>query len=104
MEGFYGAFAQAVDGPPSQGPPDGSAGDGPPAGGPPMPPVDGSPYFPISERAAHLAVVHLAGTTPLLVIGLIMFVVRIWIRIRPAWRISWEDYVFTLGVVSLEIK
>ncbi|KAH8178404.1 hypothetical protein LIA77_03486 [Sarocladium implicatum] len=102
MEGLYAAFAQTSDGPPSQGPPsDGPPpADGPPAGGFPMPPADGSPYFPITERAAHLAVIHLAGTTPLLFIGLLMFVVRIWIRIRPAWRISWEDYVFTLGVAA----
>ncbi|KAF4461529.1 integral membrane [Fusarium albosuccineum] len=66
--------------------------------GPPKPPSDGSPYFPISERAATLAVTHIAATSPLLAISLAMFVTRIWLRATPAWRISSEDYVMAIGV------
>ncbi|KAL2213809.1 hypothetical protein CC79DRAFT_1391718 [Sarocladium strictum] len=65
-----------------------------------VPPTDDSAYYPVSERAAHLAVMHLAGTTPLLIIGLIMYMARIWIRVRPVWRISWEDYVMSIGLAA----
>src|SRR6478736_4787090 len=68
--------------------------------GPPKPPSDGSPFFPISERAAKLAVAHLGITSPLLAIALAMFVARISLRVKPVWRVSWEDYSMTIGVVS----
>ncbi|PCD23837.1 hypothetical protein AU210_015353 [Fusarium oxysporum f. sp. radicis-cucumerinum] len=68
--------------------------------GPPKPPSDGSPFFPISERAAKLAVAHLGVTSPLLAIALVMFVARIWLRVRPVWRVSWEDYSMTIGVCA----
>ncbi|EXM21605.1 hypothetical protein FoTM2_013920 [Fusarium oxysporum f. sp. vasinfectum] len=68
--------------------------------GPPKPPSDGSPFFPISERAAKLAVAHLGITSPLLAIALAMFVARIWLRVKPVWRVSWEDYSMTIGVCA----
>ena len=71
--------------------------------GPPTPPKDGSPYFPITERSASLARVHIGVTTPLIAIALAMFVARIWLRVRP-WRISWEDYCMTIGVVGPKLN
>ncbi|QPC59872.1 hypothetical protein HYE67_002103 [Fusarium culmorum] len=68
--------------------------------GPLTPPSDGSPYFPITERSASLARIHIGVTSPLIAIALIMFVARIWLRVRPAWRISWEDYSMTIGVAA----
>ncbi|KAF4458135.1 hypothetical protein F53441_70 [Fusarium austroafricanum] len=68
--------------------------------GSPKPPSDGSPYFPISERAANLAIAHLSITSPLIAIGLVMFGLRIWLRIRPVWRVSWEDYSMAIGVAA----
>ena len=68
--------------------------------GPPKPPEDGSPYFPVTGRAAHLAKAHIGVTTPLLAIALLMFGARIWLRTKPVWRIGWEDYIMSIGVVS----
>ena len=68
------------------------------------PPADGSAYFPISEYSAKLAVIHLASTSPLLAIALAMFIARLWIRIVPTWRISAEDYVMSIGVVSPDLR
>ncbi|RGP74629.1 integral membrane [Fusarium sporotrichioides] len=68
--------------------------------GPPTPPSDGSPYIPITDRSAALARIHIGVTSPLIAIALAMFVARIWLRARPTWRISWEDYSMTIGVAA----
>lgn len=56
--------------------------------------------IPVSERAASLAMTHIVVTSTLLGLGLVMFLLRVWLRVRPVWRISWEDYVMAIGVVS----
>lgn len=55
---------------------------------------------PISAAAAHASRVHLGVCVPLLAIGLAIYCVRMYMRIRPVWKVSAEDYCITIGVVS----
>ena len=54
----------------------------------------------ITAAAAHASRVHLGVGIPLLTIGLAIYFVRMWFRIRPAWRVGAEDYCITVGVVG----
>jgi len=56
--------------------------------------------FPISEQAAYLARVHVGVTIPLLALSLVPFCARLYVRIRPVWRLAWDDWFIILGLVS----
>lgn len=56
--------------------------------------------FPISERAASLARIHIGVTSTLLALALALFGLRIWVRTRPVWRVGKEDYIMSICVVS----
>ena len=55
--------------------------------------------FPISERAAFLARVHIGVTIPLLALCLVPFCARLYVRLRPVWRLAWDDLFIILGLV-----
>ncbi len=56
--------------------------------------------FPISEEAAYLARVHVGVTIPLLALCLVPFCARMYVRIRPVWRLAWDDLFIILGLVG----
>ncbi|KAK3297259.1 uncharacterized protein B0H64DRAFT_121625 [Chaetomium fimeti] len=64
---------------------------GPPPGPPPM--------FPISERIALLSRVHIGTTIPLLVLCLVPFIYRMYIRIWPVWRFGVDDGFIVAGLL-----
>lgn len=53
----------------------------------------------VSEAAAHASRVHIGVCIPLLTLGVLIYLVRMWHRMKPAWRVGAEDYTVTLGVV-----
>ena len=55
--------------------------------------------IPISERAAYLARVHIGVTIPLLALCLVPFCARLYVRMRPVWRVGWDDGFIVLGFV-----
>lgn len=55
--------------------------------------------FPISERIALLSRVHIGTTIPLLVLCLIPFFARMYIRIWPVWRFGVDDGFIVAGLV-----
>ncbi|KAL2268786.1 hypothetical protein VTJ83DRAFT_3632 [Remersonia thermophila] len=77
----------AADGPPVDSPSAFNATDVPP-------PI---PDIPITPHAARVAVVHIALTSTLLLLCLIAFVMRMYRRITPAWRVGADDVLITLG-------
>lgn len=56
--------------------------------------------FPISEKAAYLARVHVGVTISLLTLCLVPFCARLYVRIRPVWRLAWDDWFIILGLVG----
>jgi hypothetical protein len=58
----------------------------------------------ISDRAALLARVHVGVTIPLLALCLVPFCTRLYVRIRPVWRVGWDDVFIVLGLVSCDIR
>ena len=56
--------------------------------------------IPVTERAAYLARVHYGVTIPLLALCLVPFIARLYVRIRPVWRIGWDDGFIIVGFVS----
>ncbi len=57
--------------------------------------------FPISDEAAYLARVHVGVTVPLLALCLVPFCARLYVRVRPVWRLAWDDFFIILGLVGL---
>jgi hypothetical protein len=55
--------------------------------------------FPISERIALLSRVHIGTTIPLLVLCLVPFFARMYIRIWPVWRFGIDDGFIVAGLV-----
>jgi hypothetical protein len=55
--------------------------------------------YPIYERAAYLARVHDGVTIPLLALSLVPFCARLYVRVRPVWRLAWDDLFIVLGLV-----
>lgn len=53
----------------------------------------------VSEAAAHASRVHLGVCIPLLTMGVLIYLFRMWHRVKPAWRVGAEDYAITLGAV-----
>ncbi|KAH6641170.1 hypothetical protein F5144DRAFT_124620 [Chaetomium tenue] len=66
---------------------------------PPGPPPGPSPMFPINERIALLSRVHIGTTIPLLVLCLIPFFARMYIRIWPVWRFGVDDGFIVAGLL-----
>ncbi len=65
-------------------------------------PLTPSPFpltIPITDRAAHLARVHLCVTIPLLALTLVPFSARLYVRIWPVWRVGWDDALIVAGFV-----
>ena len=56
--------------------------------------------FPISERAAYLARIHIGVTSTLFFFCLVTFATRIYQRIRPVWKVGMDDYFIVAGFVS----
>jgi len=57
--------------------------------------------IPISDRTAYLSRVHVGITIPVLALTLVPFFARLYIRIRPTWRIGWDDAFVIVGFVSI---
>jgi hypothetical protein len=60
------------------------------------PPTD----FPVSDRAAYLAQVHIGVTAPILALCVLTFSTRLYLRARPVWNIGIDDYFIIVGFVS----
>ncbi|KAK1755544.1 hypothetical protein QBC47DRAFT_413299 [Echria macrotheca] len=85
-------------------PPQQSAGPfGAPSGGngtsAPPPPFDPSQiqFLPVSAEMAYLSRVFIGVTSVLLFFCIITFVTRMYQRIRPVWKVGWDDYFIVLG-------
>jgi hypothetical protein len=52
-----------------------------------------------SPNATHYPAV-IAITTPFVVIMILVYLLRIYTRIRPVFRLHWDDYVITLAFVG----
>ncbi|KAL1843964.1 hypothetical protein VTJ49DRAFT_6368 [Mycothermus thermophilus] len=75
-----------------------TTGETPPAGdGPPPELLPPPTEIPITPHAAYVAVVHIALTSTLLLFCVITFVMRIYRRITPVWRVGADDYFIVLG-------
>ncbi|KAK0614592.1 hypothetical protein B0T14DRAFT_528770 [Immersiella caudata] len=63
------------------------------------PPFDPSLFteVPISERQAHLSRVFVGVTSVLVVLCTLTFFVRMYQRIRPVWKVGWDDYFIVVG-------
>ena len=63
--------------------------------------ADSAPQpVPISAAAVHASQIRLGVGIPLLAIGLGFYFLRMWLRMKPVWRISAEDYCISIGIVS----
>ncbi|KAK1751907.1 hypothetical protein QBC47DRAFT_79381 [Echria macrotheca] len=67
------------------------------SGSPPPFPNDEPLMIPVSDRAAYLARVHYGVMGPLLMVALIAFSCRFYVRVRPVWRVGWDDWLIALG-------
>ncbi|KAK3995529.1 hypothetical protein QBC44DRAFT_18682 [Cladorrhinum sp. PSN332] len=53
--------------------------------------------FPVSDQNVELAKSYVVTTSIALVASLIPFAARIYVRIRPLWRLGWDDYLIGAG-------
>ncbi|KAK3360681.1 hypothetical protein B0T25DRAFT_496651 [Lasiosphaeria hispida] len=53
--------------------------------------------IPISERSAYLSRVFIGVTTVLILLCTLAFVTRMYQRIRPVWKVGWDDYCIVVG-------
>jgi hypothetical protein len=61
--------------------------------------ADPDPLIPVTERAAYLSRIHMGVTTPLLMLCLVTLGTRLYVRIRPVWKIGVDDVFIVLGLV-----
>jgi len=97
--------ASGPGGPGGPGNATGPGGPGGPGGnftGPP-PPFDPSllTEVPITEKMAHLSRIYVGVTSVLLVLCTLAFLTRMYQRIRPVWKVGWDDCFIVVGFVSL---
>jgi hypothetical protein len=59
--------------------------------------------FPISDRAACLSRVHVGITIPVLALTLVPFTARLYSRMRPTWRMGWDDAFVIVGFVNITV-
>ncbi|CAI4218965.1 unnamed protein product [Parascedosporium putredinis] len=57
--------------------------------------------IPISADSARGSRVYIGVTTPLLAIALATYALRMYVRMKPIWRVGWEDYFITVGVALM---
>jgi len=68
-----------------------------------IPPVFNPSLFtelPISERSAYLSRIYIGITSVLVLLCTLTFLTRMYQRIRPVWKVGWDDYFIVVGYVS----
>jgi len=68
---------------------------------PPPPPIT---EFPILERQAYLSRIYISATSVLLLLCTLTFLTRMYQRVRPVWKVGWDDYFICLGYVSRRLR
>jgi len=79
----------------------GTFGDNSTALPPPPPPLT---EIPILERAAYLSRIYISATSVLLLLCTLTFLTRMYQRVRPVWKVGWDDYFICMGYVSLHLR
>ncbi|KAK0749664.1 hypothetical protein B0T18DRAFT_324043 [Schizothecium vesticola] len=53
--------------------------------------------MPVSERSAYLSRVFIGVTTVLVLLCTLTFATRMYQRVRPVWKVGWDDYFILVG-------
>jgi hypothetical protein len=59
------------------------------------------PVFTISDQSVSIAKIYFGVSIPLLIVTIIVFCNRIYLRIWPKWRIELADVFIVVGFVSV---